>query len=1266
MKLRFTTNIVLVAGTVLLLLSLAAIIIFSISRSKQVKETTRWIAHTQEVLIQSEKLVSAVSDNEASSRGFVITSQPSFLQMLDRSQKDIYNIILRLKQLTEDNPVQQNNIDSVQYYTDKRISFSNHTVSARQYSGFDNAMALVESGEGRVYSGLVKQWIGKVQAHENTLLDKRKKANDDTVGGQFRMLMIILGTVLLLMLFFFQKVRMDIADRKKAAAALQQLNAELETKAETRAQELLQARSFLLETFERITDAFMGLDTAWRITYMNRKAGEIMKRDPETMTGKHIWTEFPQSVGQNFYNAYHKAMETQEYIYLEDYSPSMHEWFEVHIYPSPNGLSVFFCEITQKKIAEINLRNSEEKYRLLVERISDSFIALDKNWNYTYINKSAGELIHRDPQELIGKNVWEVFPEAVNSATYHLFHKAYAEQRYLYNEDYYPPLDLWQENHVYPSPEGISVFIRDITEKKRAERKILKANRLYFFISQINQMIVRVTNEDVLFKEACRISVEQGNFKMAWIGMVNEKNNQLEPVMYAGDEKAFLHTITPIVLKAEGSMHLPAHRAVDEEKVFTCNDIETGPFTEQWRKEALSRDYQSCMSLPVKKFGKVTGAFTFFAAEKNFFDSAELALLEEATGDVSFALEVIEKERMRKKAEEGVLNSEKRFRAMIENSTDGLAVIGADGMLRELSPSATRILGYPESEMLGKVHLGKIHPDDLQLVLQTFNRLINDPSEIVTIEYRHRLPNGDYKWLECSFRNMLQEPYLKGVVMNYHDITQRKTAELKIKENEEKYRRAQQIGKMGHWELDVKNNRLSWSDEIYRIFDVDRRQLSSNYEAFFNAIHPEDREAFNKALEDALTGRRALDFIHRIIVRDDIVLFAHEMAELVRGTKGEPLYLTGTVQDVTDLIKAQDDIVKERDLSESIVNSLPGIFYLYDLEGRFLRWNDNFERVSGYNNEEIATMHPLDFFDEDEKQLLTEKISNVFVAGEDNVQASFLTKAGKKIPYYFTGIAIDYEGGKCLMGVGLDFSERVEAQEIIKQSSEQLRQLTAHLQNIREEERKRIGREIHDELGQQLTAIKMDIAWINRRIPDDAEPVKAKLSNTMKLLDSGNQSIRRILNELRPVILDDYGLLEALRWQGRQFSTNTGISLDFVTTETQVKLPEAAATCLFRVYQEALNNITKYAEAQKVNSSLVIAMGYAILRIEDDGKGFDIDSVKNKNSFGILGMKERVLSLKGEFELQSTPGAGTRISVRIPADTDQLYKDENTTYTAGR
>lgn len=306
------------------------------------------------------------------------------------------------------------------------------------------------------------------------------------------------------------------------------------------------------------------------------------------------------------------------------------------------------------------------------------------------------------------------------------------------------------------------------------------------------------------------------------------------------------------------------------------------------------------------------------------------------------------------------------------------------------------------------------------------------------------------------------------------------------------------------------------------------------------------------------------------------------------------------------------------------------------------------ETASKYNTEEINNMHPFDFFDKADKELLSQKVANVFFKGEDNMEATVCLKTREKVPYYFKGIAIEYNGESCIMGVGIDISERVKAQEEIKETNEKLRDLTAHLLKIREEERKRIGREIHDELGQQLTAIKMDVSWIDKKTLEENALIKSKLKNVITLLDGSNQSIRRILSELRPGILDDNGLLEALEWLNKQFTTQTGIPVEFKTGETELRLPEPVSTCIFRVYQEAFTNITRYAQANKITTSLEITDGKITVTIEDNGEGFDTIGVQNKKSFGILGMKERILSLNGNFQLVSVPGKGTKITIVLP------------------
>lgn len=225
----------------------------------------------------------------------------------------------------------------------------------------------------------------------------------------------------------------------------------------------------LLDT---ISDGIIALDKDWRIVYLNRQAGKILHRQPSFLTGKNIWEEFPESVEGKFYKAYHEAMQTQKSLVIEEYSTTLARWTRAAVYPASNGLTIYFREITSERAAHITAEKSEAGYGVFLDRITDGFIALDKEFRYVYVNKKICELVHKDPAWLIGKNVWEVFPDAVNSLTYKAFQTAFREQRFISNMDYYEPLNLWQENYIYPSPEGLSIFIKDVSDRKKLEKEL--------------------------------------------------------------------------------------------------------------------------------------------------------------------------------------------------------------------------------------------------------------------------------------------------------------------------------------------------------------------------------------------------------------------------------------------------------------------------------------------------------------------------------------------------------------------------------------------------------------------------------------------------------------------------------------------------------------------------------------------------------------------------------------------------------------------------
>jgi len=214
-----------------------------------------------------------------------------------------------------------------------------------------------------------------------------------------------------------------------------------------------------------------------------------------------------------------------------------------------------------------------------------------------------------------------------------------------------------------------------------------------------------------------------------------------------------------------------------------------------------------------------------------------------------------------------------------------------------------------------------------------------------------------------------------------------------------------------------------------------------------------------------------------------------------------------------------------------------------------------------------------------------------------------------------------------------------------------MRVLAAHLESVREEERTRIAREIHDELGQLLTGLKLDLAWFATRLPSDPEYMRAKVRTMSGLVDDTIKSVRRIATELRPGILDDLGLTAAIEWQTQEFQTRTGIRCEFVVKQGNgmdgMEDPEKR-TALFRILQETLTNVARHAHATEVVVALQEDSTAYELCVKDNGRGITDAEIAGRKSLGLLGIRERARLLGGEVHIIGRPGSGIAISVRIP------------------
>lgn len=347
-------------------------------------------------------------------------------------------------------------------------------------------------------------------------------------------------------------------------------------------------------------------------------------------------------------------------------------------------------------------------------------------------------------------------------------------------------------------------------------------------------------------------------------------------------------------------------------------------------------------------------------------------------------------------------------------------------------------------------------------------------------------------------------------------------------------------------------------------------------------------------------------------------------------------------------------------LMASIVESSEDGIIGQSLDGSIVSWNRGAERVLGYSAQEIrgksiSIIIPPDR--DDELAGIIEKIKK----GEhiNNHETVRLNNKGERIDVSVTISPIRSDSGGIIGASAIirDISARKIAQEELRKSNEQLRDLYRRLQSAREEERTRIAREIHDEFGQTLTALKIDLAWIKKRLLKEQTAVDQKIESMSKTIGMAMNSIKKLSSDLRPGILDDFGLVAAIEWQAEEFELRTGKKCELVLDFDSSEINENISTAVFRILQETLTNIMRHAGANNVKLKLEEENGELVFTIHDDGKGMDKGEMSPPRSFGLLGIRERAAALGGKVDIESYPGKGTTVSARIPLRETEIPDD---------
>lgn len=335
---------------------------------------------------------------------------------------------------------------------------------------------------------------------------------------------------------------------------------------------------------------------------------------------------------------------------------------------------------------------------------------------------------------------------------------------------------------------------------------------------------------------------------------------------------------------------------------------------------------------------------------------------------------------------------------------------------------------------------------------------------------------------------------------------------------------------------------------------------------------------------------------------------------------------------------------------------------LVDAMGRPVHSNPALQRMLGYTAEELHCMSFVEFTHPDDTAKDWSLAREMFEGQRDYYQTEkrFIRKDGRVLWGHLTASAVRDGNGKWQFGVGMveDITERKQAEAQLRATSAQLRALMASLQSAREQEGIRIAREIHDELGSALTTLRWDLEAIDKAISEvEDQPLmlalRDKIGTMVGLIDTTVRVVRRISSELRPPILDDLGLAAAIEWQTQQFQTRTGILCQYDGPGEALDLDQEQSTAIFRIFQEALTNVLRHAQATRVNVTLEEEGAEVVLKIRDNGRGITAGEQDGLHTLGLLGMRERAYLIGGRVDLTGIRGQGTTVTLRVPHDSDQ-------------
>ncbi len=954
---------------------------------------------------------------------------------------------------------------------------------------------------------------------------------------------------------------------------------------------------------ENANDAIWSVDKNYYVLTANNYFREIFLSmfNAKLQIGDYIHSAVPDIVKELWSQRYNRALDGERFRIVEKFSFGGED-YDAEVFFSPildnkdiTGVSIIARDITERKRIEKDLLSSEQKYRLLIESASESIYSINSNGIFTSMNKFGAEQLGYSQKEVVGKSMWDLFPKEIADKQMERIDEVLvaSERRRFESFSIVSGKERWFYNSLVPIKNGdgfshsVLGISHDITELKIAEEALRNSENRYREIVEKGGVCIVTYGVDgkIIFCNN-RFARLFGRNEDELLGM------EIWKLIHPEDNEFFI------------SLHEMNMKGTEVKGRFEVRGIKR-------EKEDLTFEVENVL---LEEDDEITGVRAYI-------------------WDISD----------RKKIENALKESEERYKTIFTSDVDTFIILDSQGNILEFNNRALHLYGYKREEfsLLNCKDL-----TDSQHFEQLLNILNIKIDEWYSSETVHLRKNGEKLHVSIHGKKVKINDELNNLLI-VRDISARKKAENELKYSEKKIRTIFNSVPNIIFVIDLKGKIIEINDTMLKLCrhktDLSRF-INSN---IGNFISLGEKLSIGEFLQTIMVNDIVSGIEGRFMCTSKREMSVEINGGLIKNDMEDPIGYILVMEDITQRMEAEEKIIRTEKRYTSLFNEALDMLNFVDSEGKIVDVNKIELKTLGYIKEELIGKEFYEIIDEEYLQITKQKYEHV-INGKtiDGLRSRLVKKNNERVDVEISAIP-EMIGDKIIGNRTFmkNITEKLVLEKNLKKSHSELQNLTRYLENAIEEERTKLSRDVHDIVGQNLTAIRMDINWILEHSSEDAS--LKKLKSMLKIVEELIITVQKISTELRPGMLDDLGLEAAFEWYCDEFQKRFGVKCILNMEKKELILSDENRTILFRIFQEALTNVARHSKAKNVEISVKLENDNIQMQILDDGIGITENKIDSPSSLGLIGMRERAKMGNGVFSI-SPLKKGTLVTVILP------------------